>query len=116
MCGVLFLMRKKRIFFQDFLFEGMPVDEQDYPTIEIRYLSGDDDIHHDMIVSFDAMLKMDKLEEWKALFEQTENKNVCIKDDVVMKNSEMDIYHDFYLKTYAYNISKHCKNVYVLQE
>ncbi len=106
-------MSEEKIFFQDFLFKNMPVDEQDYPTIELQCLPEGTDISNYMVVSFDAMLKMNKPVEWEMLFKQTENKDVCIKDDVVINNSEMEPYKLFYLKTYYYNILKHSRNLYV---
>ena len=106
-------MNDKKVFFQDFLFKEMPVDEQDYPTTELQYLPGDADISNYSVVSFDTMLKMNKPTEWETLFKQIENKDVCIKDDVVINNSEMESYKLFYLKTYYFNILKHSRNVYV---
>ena len=107
-------MSDEKIFFQDFLFEDLPVDEQDNPTMELQYLSDGTDISNYMVVSFDTMLKMNKPEEWELLFKQTDNKDVCIKDDVVINNSEMEPYKLFYLKTYYFNILKHSHSVYVL--
>ena len=106
-------MSEEKIFFQDFLFKDMPVDEQDYPITELQYLPEGADISNYMVVSFDTMLKMNKLVEWEMLFKQTENKDVCIKDDVVMNNSKMEPYKLFYLKTYYFSILKHSRNVYV---
>ena len=106
-------MSDEKIFFQDFLFEDLPVDEQDNPTMELQYLSDGTDISNYMVVSFDTMLKMNKPVEWELLFKQTDNKDVCIKDDVVINNSEMEPYKLFYLKTYYFNILKHSRNVYV---
>ncbi|GAB6160513.1 hypothetical protein [Howardella ureilytica] len=106
-------MSEEKIFFQDFLFKNMPVDGQDYPTTELQYLPEGADISNYMVVSFDTMLKMNKPVEWEMLFKQTENKDVCIRDDVVINNSEMEPYKLFYLKTYYYNILKHSRNLYV---
>ncbi|WP_027438918.1 hypothetical protein [Lachnospira multipara] len=106
-------MSEEKIFFQDFLFKNMPVDEQDYPTTELQRLPEGADISNYMVVSFDTMLKMNKPVEWEMLFKQTENNDVCIKDDVVINNSEMEPYKLFYLKTYYYNILKHSRNLYV---
>ncbi len=106
-------MSKPKVFFQDFLFENMPVDEQDYPSIGLQYLPEEADISDYKIVSFDTMLRMNKRSEWNNLFKQVEDKNVCIKDDVLMENDEMKSYKDFYLKAYYYNLSKYCNNLYV---
>lgn len=114
MCGVFFLMSDKKIFFQDFLFKDMPVDEQDYPTIELKHLPDSTDISNFTIVSLDTMLKMNKPTEWDDLFKRIANRNVYIKDDVVITNSEMEPYKLFYLKAYYFNILKHSRNAYVL--
>lgn len=107
-------MSEEKIFFQDFLFKDMPVDEQDYPTIELKYLPESTDISNYTIVSLDTMLKMNKPTEWEILFKQTENKDVCIKDDVLINNSEMEPYKLFYLKAYYFNILKYSRNAYIL--
>ena len=107
-------MNAPRIFFQDFLFEGMPVDEQEYPSIKLQRFPEDADISNYKIISFDTMLKMNKRSEWDSLFKQTENKDVCIKDDVLLYNSEMEQYKKFYLGAYCYNLLKHSRSVYVI--
>ena len=107
-------MSDEKIFFQDFLFKDMPVDEQDNPTVEMQYLPEGADISNYMIVSLDTMLKMNKSTEWELLFRKTENMEVCIKDDVVLINSEMESYKRFYLKAYYYNVKKHSRSVYVI--
>lgn len=107
-------MSNSRVFFQDFLFEGMPVNEQDYPDIKIHHLPEGTDISVYKTISFDAMLRMNKLSEWESLFAEIENREVCIKDDVLIDNSEMEMYKFFYLGTYYYNISKHSRHVYVM--
>ncbi len=106
-------MNDKKVFYQDFLFEDMPVDEQDYPTTELQHIPEGADISNYTVVSFDTMLKMNKPMEWEVLFERIENKDVCIRDDVVMNNYEMEPYKLFYLKTYYFNILKYSRNVYV---
>ena len=88
--------------------------EGDNPTIELQHLPKGEDIGNYMVVSFYKMLKMNKLTEWESLFKQTENKDECIKDDMVMNNSEMEPYKLFYLKTYYFNILKYSQRVYVL--
>ena len=107
-------MNNKRIFFQDFLFEDMPVDELDYPDIDVQFFPENADISNYKVVSLDTLLRMNKRSEWKALFKQTENMDVCIKDDVLIKNPEMYPYKRFYLETYYFNISKHSRHVYIL--
>jgi hypothetical protein len=112
--GVFFSELRKG-FFQDFLFRDMPVDEQDYPIIKPQYLPEGIDISSYTIVSLDTMLKMNKTAEWDNLFKQIVDKDVCIKDDVVMNNIEMETYKQFYLGAYCFNIMKYCRNVYVFK-
>ena len=106
-------MKEPRCFFQDFLFEDLPVDEQDYPMVEIRELINGEDANNYSVVSFDTMLRMNKREEWDSLFSRLLDANVCIQDDVKVLNPEMDYYKDFYLRTYYHVLSKHCKSVCV---
>ena len=42
-------MSEEKIFFQDFLFKDMPVDEQDNPIVEMQYLPEGADISNYMI-------------------------------------------------------------------
>ena len=56
------------MFFQDFLLENMPVDEWDYPDVEVKMC---DDYNNtvsssDMIIYFDRLLRMNKKKEWEA--------------------------------------------------
>ncbi len=104
---------KNRVFFQDYLFEGMPVDEQDFPKIELQMLPAGSDLSTYKVVSFDTMLRMNKREEWDELFKQVEDKDVCIKDDILMENDEMKLYKDFYMMAYYFNLSKYSNNIYI---
>lgn len=106
-------MSERKIFFQDFLFEEMPVDEQDYPIVDIKMISSDVDIAAFTVVSFDTMLRMNKLEEWELLFQQLADKSVCIVDDVPLDNLEMEPYKHFYLCTYFFCLSRICNAVYI---
>ena len=69
-------------FFQDFLFEDMPVDEQDCPLVDIDFFPSDASKSNYLIISFDAMLRMNKLQEWEELFQQIKGRDVCINDDL----------------------------------
>lgn len=60
----------------------------------LQYLPEEADISDYKIVSFDTMLRMNKRSEWNNLFKQVVDKNVCIKDDVLMENDEMKSYKD----------------------
>ncbi len=100
-------MNKERTFFQDFLFANMPVDEQDYPIVEIKYLAKEADLSPYALVSFDKMLRMNKRTEWDCLFKQIEGKAVCIKDDISIDNAEMEKFKRFFLGMYCLNLQKH---------
>jgi hypothetical protein len=106
-------MGKRRIIFQDFLFEDMPVDEQDYPMVTIRELPQGYDLESCEILSLDTMLRMDKRKEWESLYLRIKDKDVCIKDDVPLDNPEMEPYKHFYLGAYYFTLSKHSRNVFV---
>lgn len=105
-------MSKRRVFFQDFLFEEMPVDNQDNPLVKMKTIGKKDDTGC-TIISFEKMLRMNKEEEWVKLFNSIAGKQVLIKDDLALQNEEMKEYKDFYMKTYYYNLSKHCLGCYV---
>ena len=104
-------MSDEKIFFQDFLFKDMPIDEQDYQTVELQHLPNGTDISDYIIVSLDTMLKMNKITEWETLFKQIKYRDVCIKDDVVINNPEIERYKLFYLGAYYYNLSKHSRKI-----
>ena len=107
-------MSDNKIFYQDFLFEKMPVDKQDNPIVEIKYIKKVKSDTKYEIISFDRLLKMDKFDEWDALFNRINNSIVYIIDDVSLDNKEVMSYKDFYLKTYFYNVSQCCKECYVV--
>ena len=114
MRGALFLMRKNRVFFQDYLFEGMPVDEQDNPTVSLEVFPKCMEIGERYAISLDKMLKMDKQKDWDNLFKYIKDRDVCIIDDVVLTNVELKPYKTFYLKTYCFNLSKYCRQVFIM--
>ncbi len=101
-------MNEKKYFFQDFLLENMPVDERDYPDVEIEICKNNDfDPDSNTIISFDRMLRMNKYDEWNSLFMKIKNKKVIIVDDVPITNSEVKSLKDFYLGVYYYKLSQH---------
>ena len=107
-------MSDNKIFYQDFLFEKMPVDKQDNPIVEINYIDQVSSETKYEMVSFDRLSRMDKFEEWNELFIKIKDSVVYIIDDVFLSNKEVLSYKDFYLKTYYYNVSKCCKECYVV--
>ncbi len=106
-------MAKERVFFQDFLFESMPVNDDEYPDVNVVYVAGDVDVSSAVCVSLDSLLRLNKLDEWESLFESVQNKDVYIIDDVKLENVELNKYKKFYLQTFYYNLSQCCNNCYV---
>ena len=98
----------EKVFFQDFLFENMPVDKDEYPLVPIKYLTTDPK-EQITFLSLDKLFRLSTKSEWNKLFEIITNKVVCIVDDVPVQNEEMRPYKMFYLKTYIYNLSQHCR-------
>ncbi len=107
-------MADNRYFYQDFLFAELPVDKQDNPIVEVEYINQIPSDEKYETISLDRLLRMDKLEEWDALFGRINESIVYMVDDVPLCNNEVLGYKDFYLKTYYYNVSRHCKECYVV--
>ncbi len=106
-------MTEKREFFQDYLFEGLPVDEFDNPVVELSILQclPTSDV---VEISFDSLLKSEEKSEWDSIHKSVENKVAVIKDDVRLRNDELEQYKDFYLKAYYYDLCKYARECYVL--
>lgn len=109
-------MAERKYFFQDFLFENLPVDEQDFPEVEMKIISREEawSVGAETI-SFDYLLRCNKKKEWDDIFNSVSKKDVVLIDDVIIENDEVLPYKDFYLKTYFYNLEQHCKNCYLVQ-
>ena len=62
-------MTKDNYFFQDFLFENLPVNEQDYPDVEIIMISKDiaQTMNAEML-SLDYLLRCNEEKEWDDIF------------------------------------------------
>ncbi len=102
-------MNDKKVFFQDFLLEDMPVNEQEYPDVQIKTCGEISETSSNLKISLDKLLRMNKKTEWDSLFAKVKDKNILINDDVCITNHEVDCYKEFYLGVYYYNLSKHCK-------
>ena len=101
-----------RIFFQDYLFEDLPVDKYDNPMVTVNLMP--EDLKTACVsVSLDKLFRINTKKEWERLISNVSNKSVCIVDDVPVVNEEVRPYKEFYLKTYYFNLSKHCKICYV---
>lgn len=95
---------KENIFYQDFLFENLPVDEKDNPVVTVTY--ADEYQETECQISFDRLLRMDKQQDWEGLCCEIADKTVKIIDDVQLENQELEQYKKFYLASYFYIISK----------
>lgn len=107
-------MSDNKCFFQDFLFENMPVDNRDNPIVDVDYCSMINKHTYSKTVSFNKLMKMDEVEEWEKLYEDIDHSIVYIIDDVPINNNEVRVYKEFYLKTYYFNIAAHCKKCFVV--
>ena len=90
-----------KLFYQDFLFRDLPVDEQENLLIDIEYYDENSESRTKKI-SFDKLIRMNRLDEWNKLYSEICGKTVVIIDDVIIINNELSGYKDFYLKTYYY--------------
>lgn len=104
-------MNRERVFYQDFLFEDLPVDEQDNPKVDVIYSS--DDADDAVILSLDKLMRMNKFGEWDNLVVKIKNRNVVIVDDVSLVNEEVEPYKKLYLTAYFCFISKGCNKCVV---
>ena len=101
-----------KIFFQDHLFEDLPVDKYDNPMVTINVIPADLKSEY-ISVSLDRLFRLNTKMEWEKLIHNISNKTVCIVDDVPVVNEEVKPYKTFYLKTYYYYLSKHCTACFV---
>lgn len=101
-----------KIFFQDYLFEDLPVDKYDNPIVTVNVMPAD--LKSECVsVSLDKLFRLNTKKEWEKFIGNISNKNVCIVDDVPIVNEEVKPYKEFYLKTYYFNLSRYCKTCYV---
>lgn len=115
---------KKRLFYQDFLYQDMTVDKNDYPDVVLEYcidVAGCSIVDVNKAASSpEAIIKLTKLmsirkeEDWARLEKNVEKlKKVIIEDDIELKNSELDDYKLFFLKTYFWRLRQCCKDCYI---
>ena len=101
-----------KVFFQDHLFEDLPVDKYDNPMVTVNVMPAE--LKSECVsVSLDKLFRLNTKKEWGRLISNITNKNVCIVDDVPIVNEEVKPYKEFYLKTYYFNLSKYCRTCYV---
>ena len=100
-----------KVFFQDHLFENLPVDKDESPAVNIMYLpAGFED--KCTKISLDKLLRLKTDKEWKRLYDLVSGKTVCIIDDVPIDNEELIPYKDFYVKVYLSNLSRYCQKCF----
>ena len=104
-------MNRGRVFYQDFLFENLPVDEQDNPMVNVVYSSEKDNSTTE--VSLDVLMRMNKQAEWNDFIAKIKGRKVVIIDDVLLMNTEVEPYKKMYLATYFYFISQNCSECVV---
>ena len=111
-------------FFQDFLFEGIPVNSFDVPKIDLKYAH----IHDSSLplkgLSYDGcektvfltdLLQMKSEDEWEEFLPGISVcSSVSIVDDLPLRNSEIAEYKLFYLKAYCSIIQRHCPACYIV--
>ncbi len=99
-------MKPERIFYQDFLFEDLPVDEQDNPKVDVIFSSKKDE--NAVNLSLDVLMRMNRREEWNDLIAKIKDKKVAIIDDIPLANKEVEPYKKMYLAAYFHYISREC--------
>ena len=77
--GVLFLMHKDKKFYQDFLFENISTNEQEYPAVELSYSTIE---VPDIEISLTYLMSILKQPAWDKMIASTKNKKVVFYDDV----------------------------------
>ena len=98
-------MQKDKKFYQDFLFETISTDEQEYPAVEFSYSIIE---VPDIETSLTYLMSILTQPAWDKMIASTKNKKVVIYDDVPVKNTEVLPYKLFYLKVYYYLLKEQC--------
>ena len=111
-------------FFQDFLLQNLPVDENEVFHVDLKYATEDDipiplagpfPVDPFLVMSFSKLMKIKKPESWRDLFLKIECVHIVyLLDDLFVKNEEVLPYKQFWLKVYFWNIRQHCFACYVV--
>ncbi len=115
---------KNRVFYQDFLYHDMLVDKNDFPDVKLEYCNdvagySRVDVHKavstsEAKVNLTRLMSIRKEDDWNQLENNVAKlKKVVIEDDLEIRNSELDDYKDFFLKTYFYRLKQCCKECYI---
>ena len=103
-------MKKARTFYQDFVFEEIPLDDMEYPNIMLKH--GDID-KPDHTVCLSNLMAVTSKTEWDKILSSVNSKRVVLMDDIPIENAEVDPYKQFFLKAYYYWISKQAAECFV---
>ena len=112
------------MFYQDFLFEDLPLDSNENPMVEFQKVVNVADYEHvdpqkafknnKVAIDFSSLVEMTSEENWKELFQKLQSCiSVALIDDMQLKNAELIPYKEFYLKTYFLNLQKYCRQCYL---
>ncbi|MCQ2512992.1 MAG: hypothetical protein MJ092_06385 [Lachnospiraceae bacterium] len=114
----------KKVFFQDFLFEGIPIDKDDKPAVELEYT--DNTVmcsvvnpyqsfdYYNVALNFSDLVEMRDESDWLNMLKKIDSCNtVVLVDNMPLQNAELVPYKEFYMKTYYYTLKQHCKNCFV---
>lgn len=118
---------KNKIFYQDFLFENILINDLDYPEAEyacIQDVAGYKYMHpqkplyaENVAVRFSMLVEMVKKDAWERFLCSVEKCNsVVLVDDMELENAELLAYKEFYLKTYYANLCLRNKKCYLYKE
>jgi len=98
-------MNKNKVFYQDFLFDSINLDEQEYPDVELTYERIE---NPDIRIYLSKLMNIFTRQDWDKMSESLRRKTVVIYDDIKIINQEVLPYKMFYLKTYYYHLKDIC--------
>lgn len=109
-----------KTFYQDFLFSDMEVTKDGYPKIEFEYCDhvagykalkiGHPQNEKVLSIGLTDLMGITQEDRWNSLEEKVSQlEELIVVDDIVLKNSELEEYKDFFIKTYIWRLSKLCQ-------
>ena len=87
-------MNKNKVFYQDFLFDSINLDEQEYPDVELTYERIE---NPDIRIYLSKLMNIFTRQDWDKMSESLRRKTVVIYDDIKIINQEVLPYKMFYL-------------------
>ena len=127
---------ENKYFYQDFLYNGINYHGE-MPNIHLNYISTIPkgweitrvDLHENtdnkykyskdsiIAIRFTMLMNLTKKGDWELLTQASRKvKQVIIIDDICIKNAELQVFKEFFLKTYSFIIHKYCNNVVIVKE